>query len=445
MENENDQKTWEDEVEQQQEDSGHESGAESPKVQHEKADDSDDEQTQKQQNRSSGIDDDDDKYIQKVDNYESSVAIPDDCIVHLETTQGTRLRPPFEAMAPLLVDGRIDFLKTGMVSRNADFKTTCIVDLVVDKAEHYICNREITVWLNFNRLVKVMRDLGEEDILCFQLTESSLNDNHLRVLHKAPKFSQLYRVVLRLPPDEIPHFSLTDFTFKVRVDIESVLLQKLTRTHEKNADYVRFAAYHSSDGENVLYVVIASSGDEALGTSIIPCQIGNGDSVFNVGEYVMKAEGKDASRGSLQSLRRLSLCAKATAASKYAALYLGGPDAPMAIRYETGTIGNITTFLAGQYDDVENGESEAHTQQQDILDEKEVRDWERVAREKKQKRKLQQETEQQTALTTFKRRKDGKTRTKIEKGGDSDDESEKPRKRKQQIEKVVEPTKRRKS
>lgn len=368
-------------------------------------------------------------------NYQSSVAIPDDMIVHLETTQATRLRPDFEAMAPMLVDGRIDFLKTGMYSRNSDFKAATIIDLVIDKAEHYQCRREQTIWINFHRLVKVMRDLGEEDILCFQLTESSLRDNHLRVLHKAPKFSQLYRIILRLAPDpdKIPKFDLSDFTFRVRVDIEAILLQKLTRTHEKNADYVRFAAYHSSDGENVLYAVIASTGDEALGTSIIPCEIRQGESGFKIGEYVINAEGKDASRGSLQGLRRLSLCAKATASSKFATLFLGGPDEPMAIRYETGTIGHMTIFLAGVDDDVEQGECQTHTQAQDLLDEKEVRHWEKLAREKNLKQK-QDQVPSSESKTTFKRRKEESStkKAKVEQLDSDNDETGIPKKRKQQ-------------
>ena len=60
-----------------------------------------------------------------------------DCVVHLETIQGGKLKTLFEVIHPLLVEGNLLFEENGVFL--CEMTETMLVKMKIDKPDMYVC------------------------------------------------------------------------------------------------------------------------------------------------------------------------------------------------------------------------------------------------------------------------------------------------------------------
>lgn len=338
--------------------------------------------------------------------YRSQVDIPDDYIAHVETSQSSKIRTVIETVAPILVDGVIEFTPEGMFIRG-EAKTIYVdLDLKASKIEFFRCKRPVIAPVNFSRLFLILKDIGEEDILCFQINEKS--PCILRVFEVTPTCTHQFDLNLRVMDNY--SFDWPSLVYDTNILLGSVGFQRLLKKHERNADTIRLAAYNHRKIDECQWVIIASDGEDAEGRSIIPCnrEPGKDGTKFNVGNSVIQADRKNSHRGDRYALRQLNLIAKATGLSRHVELFLGSDGMPLLVRYQVGTLGTLSFLVATRIPDDDEPGSRPECIE---MDEAEIRRLESMATEKSEQ-------------GTF--RRDGETAPKIKRRKRNEEEEQEP-------------------
>jgi hypothetical protein len=131
-------------------------------------------------------------------------------------------------------------------------------------------------------------------------------------------------------------------SFDTVIQLESSLLQKLGRTHEKNGPAVRFSSFNVDDKQ---YLVMHTPGEEADARTVIPCEVSESDTL-KIGDDEIPVQRKSAAKTDMFSLRTLNLMTKATSMSTFVELYLAEDYPPMIVRYRVGSLGHLSFMIA---------------------------------------------------------------------------------------------------
>lgn len=262
---------------------------------------------------------------------------PAECLIHMRTTESVKFRALFETLNPILVEGSIEFNESGMMIRGLN--QIALVDLIIraDDVEDYVCNSRQRVSINFNTLYTCLSSVGQDEAICFQITEAGINAcvPYLAVFiinnSGGESYVFSYQVsLLALTEEKLDAIPSTNF--QAVVSIPSVAFQRVLRCCEKRGDFVQITTQNQTKDKN--FLVFVTEGDEASLVFHMRYQV---DPKTWTGDSCIKQD--------LYSLKYLSQFTKATSLSSYVTLYLSD-DFVLAIKYNIGTIGEITFCLA---------------------------------------------------------------------------------------------------
>jgi proliferating cell nuclear antigen len=263
---------------------------------------------------------------------------PAECLVHMRTEDSVKFRTLFETLNPILCEGGVEFDKTGMTIKGLNMIIVVDMHIRADDVEDYVCNAPQLVSINFLTLYTCLSSVGQDESICFQITKKSKRAAtpymSVFIIHHSAEEEYVfsYKITLLALTQERLDIPQTDFTSVV--SIPSVSFQRVLRCCDKRGTFVQICTRNQSKDKN--YIIFCADGDDA-------------SLVYHMKFQVDAKDWMDQSCHKLDRycLKYLMLITKATSLSNYVTVYLAD-DFVLAIKYNIGTIGEITFCVAPQ-------------------------------------------------------------------------------------------------
>ncbi len=252
-------------------------------------------------------------------------------LFELKTTQGSIFRNLVEALKEILMEANLEFDPLGVRVLDMDKTHTVMVfmRLHADKFTEFYCPSKFVVGVNMIYLYKLIKSMGNNDILTLYLPASNPNKLGIR-LENAEK-STSTNFFLKLFDTNLEEFDPPNLSFTSTIHMSSAEFQKVCRDMNARDD-----------------------GDEVEITSV------GSDLIFrNVGDYSeqetiltesasMKIQrvGKNEIVQGVFQLKHLVLFTKCTNLCQAIEMYMKN-DYPLIIRYNFPSLGEVKLVLAG--------------------------------------------------------------------------------------------------
>lgn len=248
----------------------------------------------------------------------------------VKTVQSGAFRVLVEALKEILTDTNLIFEPTGIKMMATDNSDTVLIHmkLEADKFEHYYCPEKTVIGLNMNNLYKLIKTMGNNDILTMAIPKMSPNRISLKINNMEKQSQTTFRLnLLDLPHPEI---SIPPAKFETELTLPSGDFQKLIRDMTNIGDKIEI----KSSGENL---ILSCEGDFAEQETVLS-ETQNGLS------FSVKSKPEEPIQG-VFSLKYLSLFTKCTNLCNLIHLYIKN-DYPLVIRYDVANLGQIKLCLS---------------------------------------------------------------------------------------------------
>ena len=252
----------------------------------------------------------------------------------VKTVQSGAFRVLVEALKEILTDTNLIFEPTGIKMMATDNSDTVLIHmkLEADKFEHYYCPEKTVIGLNMNNLYKLIKTMGNNDILTMAIPKMSPNRISLKINNMEKQSQTIFRLnLLDLPHPEI---SIPPAKFETELTLPSGDFQKIIR------DMINI-------GENIEIQSIGSElslscvGDFASQkTTLMPTT--NDEKGLKYGDKIASPETPIQG---VFSLKYLMLFTKCTNLCNQINMYIKN-DYPLIIKYDVASLGSIKLCLA---------------------------------------------------------------------------------------------------
>ena len=124
----------------------------------------------------------------------------------VKTVQSGAFRVLVEALKEILTDTNLIFEPTGIKMMATDNSDTVLIHmkLEADKFEHYYCPEKTVIGLNMNNLYKLIKTMGNNDILTMAIPKMSPNRISLKINNMEKQSQTIFRLNLL----DLPHLLL---------------------------------------------------------------------------------------------------------------------------------------------------------------------------------------------------------------------------------------------
>ncbi len=104
-------------------------------------------------------------------------------VVKFRTVQCTAIRKTLETLKEILTDTNISFDKDGIKIKAINSQEVALVYLTLhaDKFEYYYCEEKISVGVNMMALFRMLKKIGNNDVLCMYIENADRNILHIHV------------------------------------------------------------------------------------------------------------------------------------------------------------------------------------------------------------------------------------------------------------------------
>jgi proliferating cell nuclear antigen len=264
----------------------------------------------------------------------SSLSVPNENgnLFEIRTSQSAIFRNLIEALKEILTEANLEFDSTGIKVMDMDETHTVLVYLRLhaDKfTEGFYCPNKFVLGINMIYLYKLIKTMGNNDILTLYLPAS--NPNKLGIRMENSDKSACTNYFLKIFDTNVEEIQAPNLSFTSIIRMPSAEFQKVCRDMNTRGD-----------------------GDEVEITSV------GGDLIFrNIGDYseqetiltensTMKIQrmGKNEIVQGVFQLKHLVLFTKCTNLCQAIEIYMKN-DYPLIIRYNFPSLGEVKLVLAG--------------------------------------------------------------------------------------------------
>lgn len=254
--------------------------------------------------------------------------------------QGGVLKKVLEAVKELVVDANFDCTSTGITLQAMDSSHVSLIHMLLNAEgfEHYRCDRNISLGINFPSLSKIMKCASNDDAITLKAEDSGSGDHVSFVFDNKDK-GRTSQFSLKLMDIDSEHLGIPETEYKAVIKMPANEFQRICRDLTVMGDTVTISA--TKEG-----VSFSVNGD-----------MGNGSVSIKQNASVDKED--EATVVELQepisltfALRYLTTFAKATSLSSSVSLSLT-KEAPLVVEYKIDDLGHIRYYLAPKIDDEE--------------------------------------------------------------------------------------------
>lgn len=269
-----------------------------------------------------------------------------DCLFHLKTTQGTKLKNLFETAAPLLDDVNFECTPEGLRFTSYTGQNVMLIDaeLRADKTEEFFCSSHVTIGVNLGHVYLCLKTIGQTSVVTFQYLKPELN--HGRLFHIGIDNSDgviiVFAVKTMILNDTL--VTLPEKEFEAGLAIYAEKFQYMVKTAHRVGDCIQInSVFQQHDDENyhfVNFITQSTFNSKSAAVPARPIQCEDLPKRFTL----QKNTSHICAKTELYKLKTLMVITKATNMCKKVEVYLA-KNYPLVLRYEVGTLGHFTVCL----------------------------------------------------------------------------------------------------
>jgi len=257
-------------------------------------------------------------------------------ILNIKTVQSGAFRILIEALKEILTDTNIIFDKTGIKLIATDSSKIVLIHmkLQAENFEYYFCKEDkIKIGINMNNLFKLIKVMGNNDILNLYIEKTDVNRLGIRIYNEVKNTHTTFKLnLLDIAEEDI---NIPPAEFETELSLPSIDFQKLIRDMTNIGDLVDI----KSVGDNLIF---NCDGDFATQETILK-QID--DTSENNGLKFSVAASVDNPIQGIFSLKYLVLFTKCTNLCNLIHMYIKN-DYPLIIKYNVANLGDIKLCLS---------------------------------------------------------------------------------------------------
>jgi proliferating cell nuclear antigen len=150
-------------------------------------------------------------------------------VLEISTVQATAVRILVEALKEILIDANFEFTKEGIRIMKMDSSSTVLVHLRLhaDNFESYFCDRPRILGINMFNLFKLIRTIGNDDILTLYYDDSKLGVLGIRIENGSK--NQVTNYSLNLMEIDIEKIDIESEKFESEISMPSADFQKIIK------------------------------------------------------------------------------------------------------------------------------------------------------------------------------------------------------------------------
>ncbi len=252
------------------------------------------------------------------------------CIINIKTVQSGAFRILIEALKEILTDTNIIFDETGMKLIATDSSKIVLIHMKLNSEnfEHYSCSKKITIGVNMNNMFKLIKTMGNNDILTLFIKENDPNKLGIKINNEDKNSQTTFKLNLLDISDE--DIDIPPAEFETELTLPSIDFQKLIRDMTNIGEFVDIKSIGSD-------LTFNCNGDFAIQETILSET--QGGLSFSV-----KSPPEKPIQG-IFSLKYLVLFTKCTNLCNLIHMYIKN-DYPLIIRYNVANLGDIKLCLS---------------------------------------------------------------------------------------------------
>eukprot|EP01025_Chloroclados_australasicus_P062279 TRINITY_DN81783_c0_g1_i1.p1 TRINITY_DN81783_c0_g1~~TRINITY_DN81783_c0_g1_i1.p1 ORF type:complete len:281 (-),score=33.22 TRINITY_DN81783_c0_g1_i1:73-915(-) len=251
--------------------------------------------------------------------------------------QGSLLKKVIEAIKDLVTDANFECTENEFTLQAMDSSHVSLVSLKLERDgfEHYRCDKAITMGVNLERMAKILKCAGSDDIITMSAQEEI---DKVAFVFESPKNDRISDFELKLMDIDSEHLGIPDTEYSAVVRMPATEFQRICKDLTSIGDTVAISV--TKDG-----IKFSTAGD--IGTANVTVRQNNGIDVKEEEQTSIELREPVALTF---ALRYLNSFAKATPLSTSVALSLS-KDLPVVVEYQIADMGHIKFYLAPKIDD----------------------------------------------------------------------------------------------
>jgi len=257
-----------------------------------------------------------------------------ECLFNIQTVQSGAFRVLIEALKEILTDTNIIIDKTGLKLIATDNSKIVLIHMKLqsENFEHYFCEDKIKIGINMNNLFKLIKVMGNNDILSIYLKKNETNKLGIQINNEIKNTQTTFKLnLLDINEDEI---KIPPAEFETELTLPSSDFQKLIRDMTNIGDCVDI----KSVGDNLMF---DCRGDFASQETILK---ENKETNHDGLKFSMTCSPDKPIQG-IFSLKYLVLFTKCTNLCNLIHMYIKN-DYPLIIKYNVANLGDIKLCLS---------------------------------------------------------------------------------------------------
>lgn len=246
--------------------------------------------------------------------------------MRMKTVQSNAIKTLFEVLKDLLTDVNVTFDEHGMRMLAMDGARVALVHVKLNGAdiEQYSCTQKYTLGINLTGLHKLLKGIGNNDTVCFEIFDESLDELVLTLENLDKNCVTTYRLKLLDIDEEM--LQIPDVRFDSVISMPSTDFQRICRDMSGISEAISIETSHNE-------LKLDCAGEFAS------CAMKIGETQNGV-----SFDGGESVKGSF-ALRYLTTFSKSFNLSNYVELLLKN-NYPLILHYNVASLGFVRYCLA---------------------------------------------------------------------------------------------------
>ena len=255
---------------------------------------------------------------------------PSNYLFNIQTVQSGAFRVLVEALKDILTDCNfiIDDSGIKLIATDSSHNVLIHMKLMAENFDHYQCKGKHSIGVNMTNMYKLIKTMGNSDILTLFLEESNINLLGIQINNKEKNSQTIYKLNLLDISDE--NIQIPPATFETELTLPASDFQKLIRDMTNIGELIEIKSVGNE-------LILGCVGDFACQETCL-CETNNGLQFSTSTSPELPIQG-------IFSLKYLLLFTKCTNMCNQIHIYIKN-DYPLVITYSVANLGDIKLCLA---------------------------------------------------------------------------------------------------
>jgi proliferating cell nuclear antigen len=251
-------------------------------------------------------------------------------VFNIQTVQAGAFRILVESLKDILTDCNFTIDSSGikLIATDNSHNVLIHMKLLAENFDYYQCSQPTVIGVNMTNLFKLIKTMGNSDILTLFLEKNNTNLLGIQINNKEKSLQTIYKLNLLDINNE--NITIPDATFETALTLPSSDFQKIIRDMMNIGELIEIKSVGSE-------LIMNCQGDFACQETSL-CETNNGLQFSQISPAEKPIQG-------IYSLKYLLLFTKCTNMCNQIHIYIKN-DYPLVITYSVANLGDIKLCLA---------------------------------------------------------------------------------------------------